>query len=95
MKVKHSFGIIGLIGSSECVTPIAFGGTSTIHSICMKYPIDVLFLDNTGVVLDKCENLEPWSGYKSRAVGIDRVVEHMSDKFKNFKIGDKIALEYI
>lgn len=32
----------------------------SIHTMCMRFPIDVVFLDKTGKVLHLIENMKPW-----------------------------------
>jgi len=32
----------------------------SVHTIGMRYPLDIVFLDRAGQVLDWCESLRPW-----------------------------------
>lgn len=33
---------------------------NNVHTIGMRYPLDIVFLDRAGRVLDCCENVLPW-----------------------------------
>lgn len=95
MKVKNNWGIIGLMFRKSCDVPIIFTGTRSIHTLFMKFPIDILFLDRYYEVIDKCEDLKPWGMYNSKVSGIEHVIESNAGDFKKIKVGDKIELEFI
>jgi protein-S-isoprenylcysteine O-methyltransferase Ste14/uncharacterized membrane protein (UPF0127 family) len=53
--------MIGLLGLSSMPvhTALHLKSSGTIHTIGMKFPIDVIFLDKYGKILKKLENIKP------------------------------------
>ena len=60
----------------------------SIHTSFMRFEIDVYFLDENKIVLDKI-TLKPWRYYKSRHMNVKYVLETKKD-YLNIKIGDKL-----
>ncbi len=52
----------GLLGHRELDSSEGFWiePCNSVHTVFMRYPIDVLFLDRRGVVLKIIKNLMPW-----------------------------------
>lgn len=52
----------GLLGRSELTSSEGFWiePCNSVHTLFMRYPIDVLFLDRNGVVLKIMHELMPW-----------------------------------
>jgi uncharacterized protein len=46
-----------------------------IHTCCMRFPIDVLFLRHDGVVLDGLTRVRPWRLATTRQPGVIAVLE--------------------
>lgn len=73
------------------VSGIAFKPCNSIHTFFMKFPIDVLFLNEQGQVLKKSSYLK-----KGRVIkpvkGGQIVVESLGGVFSDVNIGDTIEL---
>lgn len=56
---KRSKGLLGTSDLSEgkalLITPC-----NSIHMFFMKYPLDVLFLNDKGIVVGMVKNIQPW-----------------------------------
>lgn len=66
---------------------------NSIHTMFMKEPIDVLFIDDNGIIIKTLWNLAPWRfiGIVNEAVG---VVEGKSGSFsKLLRVGDKVYIQ--
>lgn len=90
-KVKGSLGVIGLMFAREIDKPYYIPLPSfekNIHTMFMNFTIDILFIDNLGIVVDKV-TLDPWKNYtpknKKAATG---AIEYYEGKFKDINIGD-------
>ena len=91
-NVKRSLGIIGLMFAMKKPVPHVFKkhwfmGVHSMHSWFMMFPIDILFLDNNNIVVDKT-SLKQFSAYTSKAKGIVYAVEAYMGDFKNIDLGD-------
>ncbi len=87
--------LIGLAGKSKieedqalCIKPC-----KSIHMLFMRFSIDVVFLDASGKVIGRIENLKPWrvSGYVKNSKTVIEMPCH-SIKKKNIKLNDKIII---
>ena len=63
---------VGLLGATRAY-PVTFKTRFGIHTFFMKFPIDILILDNEGRVVSSRENLKPfriflWNPQNSRVV---------------------------
>lgn len=64
----------------------------SIHTIFVFYPIDVMLLDDKSRVIEKKENLAPYSFYKSRKAA-KLMIELPSPIGKFVSIGDIISFK--
>lgn len=67
---------------------------SEIHTLFMAYPIDVLFVDQTGRIVKIAENLRPWVPYKGarRARAVVELPAGEACKWL-IRVGDTISIE--
>jgi len=56
----------GLLGSSEDAAPVVIMGCSSIHTIGMRYPIDVAFADGEGRVIAARRGMRPGGVFSCR-----------------------------
>ncbi len=56
----------GLLGSDAGVGPVALVGCSSIHTMWMKYPLDVAFVSSDGVVTAAYRQVPPFRFLGSR-----------------------------
>ncbi len=61
-----------------------------IHMLFVFFPIDVLFLDEDGVVVSK-KTLRPWLGYASARAST--VIEMPADASEGVEEGDRLIIE--
>jgi hypothetical protein len=54
----------GLLGrpqlAANALQALWLAPCNNVHTIGMRYPLDIVFLDRGGRVLDYCENVSPW-----------------------------------
>lgn len=83
---------IGLLGSAKSY-PVYFTTRFGIHTYGMKFPIDVVVLDNNNLVMKIAENLKPNRVFFWLPI-YNRVVELPAGTVKKLKINkeDKIKL---
>ena len=64
------FGLMGRDGLAPGAA-LVFPGEKWVHTQLMRFPIDVVFYDRDGVVLDVAHALRPWrfSAFRWRAAG--------------------------
>jgi uncharacterized membrane protein (UPF0127 family) len=79
----------GLMGKSDFGDAMIFSNLkdSSIHTMFMRFEIDVYFIDENKTVFDKV-SLKPWRFYKP-----ERQAEYIMETQKNkldLKIGDRI-----
>ena len=60
---------------------------SSIHTMFMRFEIDIYFVDKNGVIFDKV-TLRPWKFYKPKKQA-KYIIETEKNKL-NIKIGDKL-----
>ena len=60
---------------------------SSIHTMFMRFEIDIYFIDKNGVIFDKV-TLRPWKFYKPKKQA-KYIIETEKNKL-NLKIGDKL-----
>jgi len=63
---------------------------ASIHTFFMRFPIDVLFLDEEKRVVDKSLNIKPWTINKTPKKAAKYVVELPAGKARDVKIGEKV-----
>ncbi len=73
--------IIGLLNTAEA-KPIFFQTRWGIHTFGMKYPIDVLILDDQYIIKDLRQNLKPWRLFTWNPI-YQYVIELPSGMIKN------------
>jgi len=93
-KVTHSLGILGLMFRKKKPIPHVFKkrwlmGVHSIHGAFMNFTVDVLFLDEKRIVVDKAQ-IKPYTSYTSKKKGIVFVVEAIEDEFRGVEIGDTV-----
>jgi len=64
---------------------------SSIHMMFMRFPIDAVFLDDTGHVTRVSRNVRPWIGFASGGRGAKAVIELPAGGAGNIEVGDEIA----
>ena len=65
----------------------------SIHMLFVFFPIDVLWLDKTGRVVDKKENIQPFSLSHTPRKPAQYIVELPAGSCKNIEIGNKIRIK--
>jgi uncharacterized membrane protein (UPF0127 family) len=93
-KVKFSLGIIGLMFSRKKPIPHVFKKRfgfpiNSMHGWFMNYPLDIIFLDDKNIVIDKA-CFGPFGGYTSRVKGVVYAVEAMAGDFDDIELGDTV-----
>ena len=78
----------GLMGKNDFDDGLLFSNLtgSSIHTMFMKFEIDVYFIDEKGVVFEKA-SLKPWKFYKPKRKA-KYILETKKGKL-NLKAGDK------
>ena len=79
----------GLMGKKDFDHIMVFTNLtdSSIHSMFMRFEIDIYFIDKNGVIFDKV-TLRPWKFYKPKKQA-KYIIETEKNKL-NLKIGDKL-----
>ena len=62
---------------------------NSIHTFFMRFPIDVLFINENMEVIRKIEGLKPWKVIPPRK-GCEMVIEAAAGRFKNIEVGSKV-----
>lgn len=77
----------GLMGKRDFENAMLFTNLkdSSIHTMFMRFEIDVYFIDKKGIIYDKI-SLKPWRFYKPKKQA-EYILETKKDKLK-LKIGD-------
>lgn len=86
--------LVGLLGTSrgDCAArPVLLTGCSSVHTFGMRYPIDVAFVDERGVVVGAQRGLAP--GRLMRATGACWALERPSSRAVWPVAGDVLRLE--
>ena len=81
--------LIGLMGKKDFKDCMIFKNLrdSSIHSMFMRFEIDVYFIDENGTVFEKA-SLKPWRFYRPKKQA-KYILETEKDRLK-LKIGDKL-----
>ena len=86
---------IGLMGKKkiEANEALCLRPCNSIHTLFMRFSIDVIFIDLSNKVIGLIENLKPWKLTKTVKTGV-MVIEMPSGsiKDKNIKLNDTIFL---
>jgi len=94
----HLSRLVGLLGTSERSFNTGSGlwivPSHGIHTFMMRYPIDVLYLDEQGTIVHLEENVRPWRMTPIRMEAIS-VIELPSYTIWNTstKVGDQVEIE--
>ena len=93
-KVKFSLGIIGMMFRKKKLIPHVFKKrgfftVNSMHGWFMSYPIDIIFLNDKNIVVDKA-CFGPFGGYTSKVKGIVYAVEAMEGDFDEIELGDTV-----
>jgi uncharacterized protein len=85
----------GLLGRADLPAGegILLRPASSVHTFFMRFPIDVVFLDRDGVVLDVEPDVAPWRLAGRR--GANAVVELAAGESarRGIAVGDRLALQ--
>jgi len=70
-------------------------GCNGIHMMFMRFPIDAVFVDRSGVVLKVYERVRPWIGLVPLVWRAERVAELPAGAAQRFQIkpGDRLTVE--
>jgi hypothetical protein len=81
--------LIGLMGKKDFDSVLVFTNLtgSSIHTMFMRFEIDIYFADEKKVIYDKA-SLKPWRFYKPKKQA-KYIVETKKNKLK-LKIGDRL-----
>ena len=81
--------LIGLMGKRDFDRILVFTNLtdSSIHTMFMRFEIDVYFVDENGIIFDKA-TLRPWRFYRPEKQA-KYIIETRKNKLK-LKIGDKL-----
>ncbi len=63
----------------------------SIHTFFMRFPIDVLFVNENMEVIKKIEGLKPWKVILPQR-GCKMVIEAGEGRFRNVKVGSRVAV---
>jgi uncharacterized protein len=85
----------GLMGRAQLPAgeALVFPGVKGVHTHFMRFPIDVVFYDPDGVVVDVAHALRPWrfSAYRSNAAGVIELAAGTA-RATNTQVGDRLTL---
>ena len=85
----------GMLGRDfSCFDALLIRPCSSIHTMLMAYPIDVLFLNSDCEIVKIASNLEPWRTYVG-AKNAKSIIELPAGKAEewNLREGDRISVE--
>lgn len=85
----------GLLGRSSYEGVLVLPGTHSVHTMGMRFPIDVAFLDRDLVVVDSV-SLVPWRMARPR-VRCSSVLEAQAGAFERWRLkpGDQLELRRV
>ncbi|MBQ2666564.1 DUF192 domain-containing protein [Methanobrevibacter sp.] len=83
---KRFIGLMGKKDFKDCLVFTDLKGSS-IHSMFMRFEIDVYFIDENGTVFEKA-SLKPWRFYRPKKQA-KYILETEKNRLK-LKIGDKL-----
>jgi uncharacterized membrane protein (UPF0127 family) len=97
LQVKHANNfftrLLGLMGTKRLSSAhgLLITPCQQIHTHFMRYPVDVIFLDNEMIVLEKLTALKPWrfSRFIKKAKHVLELPENEAD---SVNIGDRLIL---
>lgn len=89
---EQTKGLIGESEPSEIGSGIALPNVNSIHTFFVRFPIDVIFLDNEGRVL-KLAKIKPFS-ISPIVFGAKTTLELKSGSIEKFKIKEGDLVEY-
>ena len=86
----------GLMGRASLPAgeALVFPGVKGVHTHFMRFPIDLVFYDARGVVLDVTPALRPWrfSSYRRKAAGVIELPAGAA-RATDTQIGDRLSLQ--
>lgn len=82
---------MGLMGKKSSHPGMIFNQTNQVHMFFMQFPIDVYYLDKTGIVIHMTKSLKPWR-IGPRVKGAYYVIEFPAGGGVNLEIGDQFRL---
>lgn len=80
----------GLLGTRVDAEPVILAGCGSIHTVGMRYPIDVAFVSERGEVLRTCRKV--WPGRFVSCHGARAVVERPASDEPWVRAGDRLVL---
>ncbi|WP_096439389.1 DUF192 domain-containing protein [Alteribacter populi] len=85
---------LGLMGKSEFHRKVlVIKNCSQVHTFFMRFPIDILFVSEKGVVIHKVIGLKPWRVTK-KVNHSSYVIEATSGSFTSqINVGDKVSFQ--
>lgn len=87
--------LLGLMGRKRLASGAAliFPGERGVHTYFMRFPIDVVFFDREGVVVDVAHTLRPWrfSAYRRKASGVIELPAGTA-RATGTSMGDRLSL---
>lgn len=83
--------MVGLLGRDELTGVLVLPRTRAVHTLGMRFPIDVAFVDRHGRVVDLC-TMSPWRVGRPRVCHM--VVEASAGAFERWhlRIGDVVEV---
>jgi uncharacterized membrane protein (UPF0127 family) len=86
---------LGLMGRAQLPVgeALVFPGEKGVHTHFMRFPIDVVFYDRDGVVVDIAHALRPWrfSAYRRNAAGVIELPAGMA-RTTHTAVGDRLTI---
>lgn len=83
--------LMGLLGTAAYAGILALVPCHDIHTFGMRYPIDVAFADECGIVLSVDRDVQP--GHRRRCQGAVIALERQAQVSPWFEVGDVLVLE--
>ena len=86
--------LVGLLGTQNLPEDEAYWliPCNSVHTLGMKYPIDVYFLDKKNRVISEIKNLKP-NRFSPLLWKAHSALEFKAGTLKNIFVGDEISLE--
>jgi uncharacterized protein len=90
--VSRARGLLGRAGLSQG-EGMLLKPTFSIHTFFMRFPIDVVFLDRDGAVVDVVRRLKPWrAATRFRARAVLELAAGEADRV-GVQVGEQLQLE--
>ncbi len=87
--------MLGLMGRRSLArgAALVFPGEKGVHTHFMRFPIDVVFYDRAGLVVDVAHTLRPWrfSAYRRKASGVIELPAGTA-RATGTSVGDRLQL---